>query len=392
MAGRKLQRIKELDAGIVNKCATRQIVTAKELLELQPLDLSELLDISLAEAKLLLLRTAAAVCPEPFTAAALQARSRQEPAHLSLDLRLLDTALRGGAPAGAITELVGAAGVGKTQLCLQLALKAQLPLAAGGLGGRCVYIDTESRFSPLRLVEIARSRWPEHTGSDAAVEALVRGVVLLTPSSSADLLSRLEGLEATIIELNVRLVIIDSIAALARSEGGGRLADRQALLGEQASRLKALAEAFRIPVIVTNQVTTARGDVLSFAEARSGGPAGAGAEAQLVASLGTKWAHDINLRLALETSEVTGQRYITITKSAAAPSHSFPFEVSTGGLFLTGAAAAAAAAHLVLPAHACPGGAQEGTGVAAQGGIAGGASNVGGMPGRGAYPAGFPYG
>ena len=141
------------------------------------------------------------------------------------------------------------------------------------------------------------------------MEALVRGVVLFAPTTSAELLARLEGLESTIIELNVKLVIIDSIAALARAEygGSGRTAERQELLGEQASRLKALAEAFRIPVIVTNQVTTARGDAAGFAEARSG-PLGAGAEAQLVASLGTKWAHDVNLRLALETSEFTGSR------------------------------------------------------------------------------------
>jgi hypothetical protein len=42
----------------------------------------------------------------------------------------LDAALRGGVPCGSVTELVGPAGVGKSQLCLMLAASALLD--AGG--------------------------------------------------------------------------------------------------------------------------------------------------------------------------------------------------------------------------------------------------------------------
>lgn len=53
----------------------------------------------------------------------------------------------------------------------------------------------------------------------------------------------------------MRLVIIDSIAALARADlGAASVADRQAALNAQAARLKYLAETFRMPVLVTNQV------------------------------------------------------------------------------------------------------------------------------------------
>lgn len=44
------------------------------------------------------------------------------------------------------------------QACLTLAVMATLPEDWGGLGGGVVYIDTESTFSPSRLVEIARCR------------------------------------------------------------------------------------------------------------------------------------------------------------------------------------------------------------------------------------------
>lgn len=45
----------------------------------------------------------------------------------------LDIALKGGIPTFGITELYGEAGTGKTQLCLQLAITAQLPKSLGGL-------------------------------------------------------------------------------------------------------------------------------------------------------------------------------------------------------------------------------------------------------------------
>lgn len=38
----------------------------------------------------------------------------------------------------------------RLQLCLKLALLASLPTAYGGLGGRVIYIDVESKFSSKR--------------------------------------------------------------------------------------------------------------------------------------------------------------------------------------------------------------------------------------------------
>ena len=142
----------------------------------------------------------------------LLARRAGEAHHLAFGLRPLDDALRGGAPAGCITELVGQAGAGKTQLCKQLAVSAQLPVLHGGMGGSVVYFDTEKKFSSARLVEIATARWPERFATPDAVEALTRGVVLYTPASGAELLARLDGLEAVIIERGAKLVVIDSIA------------------------------------------------------------------------------------------------------------------------------------------------------------------------------------
>ncbi len=63
--------------------------------------------------------------------------------------------LHGGIPGGSVTELVGESTVGKTQLCLQLLLTAQLPESAGGLGGRSMYIHTEGNAPLSRLASLA---------------------------------------------------------------------------------------------------------------------------------------------------------------------------------------------------------------------------------------------
>jgi RecA/RadA recombinase len=60
-------------------------------------------------------------------------------------LQGLDAALRVGVPAGAITELVGPAGVGKSQMAMGLALSAALPRELGGLAATVMYIGEQGR-------------------------------------------------------------------------------------------------------------------------------------------------------------------------------------------------------------------------------------------------------
>ena len=58
----------------------------------------------------------------------------------------LDEILGGGVETQALTELIGKYGTGKTQLCMMLAVTAQLPPEESGLGGNVAFIDTEGRF------------------------------------------------------------------------------------------------------------------------------------------------------------------------------------------------------------------------------------------------------
>ena len=89
----------------------------------------------------------------------------------------LDAHLRGGLPMRALTELVGPAGAGKTQLCLSVAARALVDGSAHG--ARVVYIDTEGSFSATRLHELLQPRTP-------IANELLRRVTVLKPSSWAE--------------------------------------------------------------------------------------------------------------------------------------------------------------------------------------------------------------
>lgn len=77
------------------------------------------------------------------------------PSHVTTFSRHLDALLGGGIPVGTVSEISGPPGVGKTQLLLQLAVSAVLPVEFGGLDGGCLFVDTEGSFVPYRLEQIA---------------------------------------------------------------------------------------------------------------------------------------------------------------------------------------------------------------------------------------------
>ncbi|KRX76041.1 DNA repair protein RAD51 -like protein 3 [Trichinella sp. T6] len=69
----------------------------------------------------------------------------------------LDNALGGGIQLGQMTECAGPSGIGKTQLCLQLAVDVCIPKVLGGVDGEVIYIDTEGAFKYKRLKQIAEA-------------------------------------------------------------------------------------------------------------------------------------------------------------------------------------------------------------------------------------------
>lgn len=182
-----------------------------------------------------------------YTAKQYLEKRRSQP-KLSTGIRSLDELLRGGLEPG-ITELIGGYGTGKTQLCLQLCVTAQLPPEKGGLSGKAFFIDTEHTFSPDRILAIAQRF---ELDGDSALEN-----VLATYAVNTDHQMELVHEAAQYVKReNVKLIIIDSLTAHFRSEFPGRenLVARQQKLNALIHQLIRLSMIYGVVVVVTNQI------------------------------------------------------------------------------------------------------------------------------------------
>uniref|UniRef100_A0A7J3X810 DNA repair and recombination protein RadA n=1 Tax=Thermofilum pendens TaxID=2269 RepID=A0A7J3X810_THEPE len=166
---------------------------------------------------------------------------------LTTGVRALDELLGGGLVVYDIYEFAGEFGSGKTQLCHQLAVTAQLPPARGGLGGDVVYIDTEGTFSPERMERIAQR---------FDVEDPLSRVYVARPINVDEMEEVVVRNLAPLLREGVRLVVVDSIIALYRAEFKGRewLAARQQRINYLLDWLKRLARVHEAVVVITNQV------------------------------------------------------------------------------------------------------------------------------------------
>jgi len=130
---------------LTDKLANQNIVTVKDFLTLNYTELQR--KTGLTYQKLILVTEAV----NKFTAPTpVQASILNQPSHITFNDEL-DLFLRGGVRCGHITEFSGSPGLGKTQLCFQLAVSNSLYGKAAGV----LYIDSEGAFSPTRLLQIA---------------------------------------------------------------------------------------------------------------------------------------------------------------------------------------------------------------------------------------------
>ncbi len=85
--------------------------------------------------------------------------------HIFTYSHALDKVLSGGISIGEVSEVCGPPGSGKTQLAMQLAVDVSIPTIFGGLGGQCVYIDTEGSFSAERVYDMVKVSYLNIIGS-----------------------------------------------------------------------------------------------------------------------------------------------------------------------------------------------------------------------------------
>ncbi|XP_039015248.1 DNA repair protein RAD51 homolog 2 isoform X4 [Hibiscus syriacus] len=259
--------------------------------------------------------------------------------HFPTGLKGLDAALCGGIPFGVLTELVGPAGIGKTQLCLKLSLLASLPTNYGGLDGRVIYIDVESKFSSRRLLEIGLRSLPEIFQMKEMAQEMAGRILVLRPTSLSEFTQSLEQIKGSILQNQVKMLVIDSMAALVSGEHEQGIR-RQQTLSWHISFIKSLAEFSRIPVVVTNQVRSHNNDDASRysfqVQSRDGTiEIPMRYDSHLIAALGIHWAHAVTTRLVLEAkSGCNGKRFIKVAKSPISPPLAFPFHITSSGISL----------------------------------------------------------
>lgn len=218
---------------------------------------------------------------------------------------------------GAITEFVGEAGAGKSQLCMQLLLSVQLPREKGGLQGGsrtkylfipltmlgAVIIHTEGAFPSRRLQQLAECFKKDHP--EMAPFDLLQAVFVEKLSSAAEVDQYLSyKLPALLGQYNIQLLVIDSVAALRFDFGTGLSVKDDSIqkanwLGKLALKLKDLASGSDMVVVVTNHVTDKIEEEKVQLESGKKLPA-----------LGLSWANSLNCRFFLRKTLIPYERQV----------------------------------------------------------------------------------
>ncbi|KAI0879307.1 DNA repair protein rhp51 [Hypoxylon argillaceum] len=196
-----------------------------------------------------ILAEASKIVPLGFTTATEMHLRRSELISITTGSKNLDTLLAGGIETGSVTELFGEFRTGKSQICHTLAVTCQLPFDMGGGEGKCLYIDTEATFRPVRLLAVAN-----RYGLNG--EEVLDNVAYARAYNSDHQLQLLTQAATMMCETRFSLLIVDSATSLYRTDflGRGELSSRQTHLAKFLRSLQRLADEFGIAVVITNQV------------------------------------------------------------------------------------------------------------------------------------------
>jgi len=160
-----------------------------------------------------------------------------------------DDVMGGGFESGAITELFGEFGSGKTQVAHQLAVNIQLHTKQNPNGFKVIYVDTENTFRPERIIQMAQKAGIEP-------DIALKNIKIARAYNSDHQMLLCEKAEDLLKTGEYKLLIVDSLTAHFRAEfiGRGTLSERQQKLNKHMHQLLKIADMFNCAVIVTNQV------------------------------------------------------------------------------------------------------------------------------------------
>ncbi|XP_040389093.1 DNA repair protein RAD51 homolog 4 isoform X8 [Cygnus olor] len=215
----------------------------------------------------------------------------------------LDQLLDSGLYTGEVTELMGAPGSGKTQVCLSIAASVSL-----GLKQHVLFLDSTGGFTASRLYQMLQAQAEDE---EEQLEALQR-IQVARVFDVYEMLSALQEVRDRLSQQAVsctgplKTVVIDSVSAVIHPLLGGRQSEGLAIMMQLARELKMLAKEFSLAVVVTNQVTRDSSTGL------------------LKPALGRSWSFVPSTRVLLESKgaaweEATTRRSASLAKSPRQP-------------------------------------------------------------------------
>lgn len=231
-----------------------------------PNTLAEACDLKYSDACKLVRTAKQHVKLKPLETADVVKERRDKIQRIKIGVKDFDDLLGGGVEPGAITEFYGEFSTGKTQICHQLCVNVQLPVEKGGLEGEAVYVDTENTFRPERIVAMANALKLDPND-------VLKKIHVIRANSAGHQVIIGERLKELTNDINVKLLVVDSLTAHFRAEFAGRgvLQDRQQSLSKYIHNLLRFADERNCVVAATNQVVADPGKMFGDPNKPAGG-------------------------------------------------------------------------------------------------------------------------
>lgn len=303
--GINVQDITKLKSAGINTISGVRMCSRRQLLKIK----------GLSEAKVEKIKDAVQKTLGSSFATGLEVQDKRHTVQfISTGSKAVDGILGGGFQTQSISEVYGEFRTGKTQLAHTMSVITQLPSDMGGAEGKVAYIDTEGTFRPERIRAIAERF------SLNADEAL-NNILHARAFNSEHQHELLEELSGRFAQDRFKLLIVDSVMALFRTDfsGRGELSERQQKLAQHLQKLTRMAEEYNVAVLLTNQVQSDPGATLSFAPGGAMKPIG-----------GHILSHASTTRMALRKGRAE-ERVAKLVDSPDRPESEASYKLDDGG-------------------------------------------------------------
>ncbi|KAK7087952.1 hypothetical protein V1264_021938 [Littorina saxatilis] len=244
----------------------------------------------------------------PLTGLQLYTNIMSSHAILSTGIASLDELLDGGLYAGELCELAGEAASGKTQVCMRCAVTVATVHAQNTM-----YIDTCGSFAGQNTLQhLPGAHTQEKTTFNGPFFVLLFGEMVEETLSKINcvkvhdiytLLSALDDVSSSLKTRtggqhgNVKLIVVDCVAAIFSPILGGQQMDSLALIEHLGRQLKSMAADCSVACLITNNLTS-------------------GVEGECQPCLGKVWAHVPHTRVLMGRDSCSDtSRKFTVVKS-----------------------------------------------------------------------------